>query len=223
MGSEVFGPSLPANGGGSPTQFHGQWPNVANPTELPNVAGATIQDAAVEVGDTCFSLSDGVMYVCIIAGVGVGVWAAMNAPGEILSIDVGSYYYTQLAVPVEEYIGQFTFDGSTVAAGKNVYFQAVMSPVFGVPGNAYVRVYDMGPAAGPLGVPVEITANLPSLFALQVAVSGLQALETDPLVVGVVPATGQIQNTDRLYEVTVLQVSQVADAVYVGGAGLVIK
>lgn len=58
----------------SGSSHHSYWSAVADPTELPNVSGATIQDSAVEVGDTCFSISDSILYVCTTATVGAAVW-----------------------------------------------------------------------------------------------------------------------------------------------------
>lgn len=62
----------------SPTANHNQWPNVASPTELPNVAAAVIQDASVEIGDQCYSVSDGTTYQCTDATLGAAVWATMG-------------------------------------------------------------------------------------------------------------------------------------------------
>jgi len=58
----------------SPRDHHTQWPNVASPSQLPNVSGATIQSSAVEVGDQCYSISDSTVYYCITATVGSAAW-----------------------------------------------------------------------------------------------------------------------------------------------------
>lgn len=71
----------------SPRQHHCQWPSVADPTELPNVSGASIQDAAVEVGDICYSLSNLVVYVCDTATEGSAVWSLASSPFEVDATD----------------------------------------------------------------------------------------------------------------------------------------
>lgn len=63
----------------SPTEFHNYWGSVADPTELPNVSGATIQDSSVEVGDVCFSVSDAATYTCTTATPGSGAWVLSSS------------------------------------------------------------------------------------------------------------------------------------------------
>jgi hypothetical protein len=64
----------------SPTPTHGYWGNTfALPTDLPNVAGATIQSPTLEVGDTAFVSSASTLYVCINATLGAAVWSAMTS------------------------------------------------------------------------------------------------------------------------------------------------
>ena len=70
--------------GKSPKQFHSNWPNVSDPTELPNVSGASIQDAALEVGDLCYSLSDTTLYYCTTSTLGAAAW--VRAPYDASAI-----------------------------------------------------------------------------------------------------------------------------------------
>ena len=142
------------------------------------------------------------------------------------TIETGQYNYVQLAVPIEDVVGQFTFDASTIATGKLAYLRCMMTPVFAAAGSAYVRIYDVGPAAGPPAAPVEITQNAgPHALVQTVGAPGgvMQFLETASLTVGAGPAVGQIQNSNRMYEVTVYQLSVPADTVHVGTAGLVVR
>jgi len=120
------------------------------------------------------------------------------------------YLYTQLAVPVEETMGNGRLDGSQIQA--TAYFRATWDPQFGAVGNAYIRLYDLGPAAGPPAAPVLIAT-------LTTASSGLR-YDQQALAVGGAPGANQIANTPRMYEVTVDQGSQVGDTVDVGSAGI---
>jgi hypothetical protein len=64
----------------SPTPTHGYWGNTfALPTDLPNVAGATIQSPTLEVGDTAYIPSASALFVCIDATLGAAVWSAMTS------------------------------------------------------------------------------------------------------------------------------------------------
>lgn len=167
--------------------------------------------------------TDGLLYMADGA-----TWnPVFELPGEIYSLEVGQYSYNQLAVPVEDVIGQFTFDGSTVLSGKSAYLRCMMTPTFTVAGSAYVRIYDVGPAAGPPTAPVEITQNA-GAYALVQTVAGaggtLTFLETSALTIGGGgPAVGVISNTNRMYEVSVYQSSAAGDTVHVGSAGLVLR
>ena len=58
----------------SPQQFHGSWPSAATFADLPNSAAAAVQDAALEVGDTCLVAADKEVYVCDDATLGAAVW-----------------------------------------------------------------------------------------------------------------------------------------------------
>lgn len=196
----------------SPRQNHGQWPNAVNPTQLPNVAGSPTQDVAVEVGDTCYSISDTTTYTCTTATVGAAVWSGGGGGGTNLTeYDFASgYAYSQQAVPVEETMGGGRLDGSQIQA--TAYFRATWEPQFGAAGNAYVRLYDLGPAAGPPVAPTLITT-------LTTAASGLR-YNQQALAVGGAPGANQIMNTPRMYEVTVEQSSLAGDTVDVRSAGI---
>ena len=127
-------------------------------------------------------------------------------------IHLGPYSYTQALVPVEEVIGDFTFDGDLVGS-MTVYFRCVMRPTFSMAGWAEVRLYDLGPAGGPFGVPRLVAT-------LQRVAGGIMDVEQALTVVSVGPVTNQIWDTKRVYEAVVIQSSAPGDTVYVGGASL---
>jgi len=97
----------------SPTQFHNHWGDVASTSQLPNVSGATIQDAAVEIGDTCYVTGDG-LYVCDTATVGAGVWSSL---GGALSINFDN-------VIIMSPNGNDANDGLTLDTAVKTYSQA---------------------------------------------------------------------------------------------------
>lgn len=127
-------------------------------------------------------------------------------------IDAGPYLYTQGASPVKEAIEQSTFNGA-LAAGMPVTFRCSMTPKFTVSGTADVMLYDLGPVAGPFGTPRLVST-------LQSTTSGLINLDQLLVVVSGSPGTDEILNSDRLYEISVVQSSAENDTVYVGFARL---
>ena len=92
-------------------------------------------------------------------------------------------------------------------------FWGILTPSISVPGPTYLRIYDVGPAAGPPVAPV-LVAELSTITS-----GGPQYLE-QTLVVGAGPALNQIQNTARLYSVRAYQLSTNGDTVLVGAGGL---
>lgn len=107
----------------SPTQFHNHWGSVADPTELPNVAGAAIQDAAVEAGDTVYSVSNTTTYTCTTPTVGAAAWTAgptvdHNATTN-QTVGIGHTQYVALAGRVG---GQTQYGGT--AASENAVIES---------------------------------------------------------------------------------------------------
>ena len=74
----------------SPTAFHEYWGQVADATELPNISGATIQDAALQVGDIVWVADEDAMYQCTTATVGSAVWSRMMEDPNAIHDDVAS-------------------------------------------------------------------------------------------------------------------------------------
>lgn len=130
-------------------------------------------------------------------------------------IDIRDYDYTQAETPVEDAIGQFSFEG-LAASGLTVKFKCSMTPSFSVAGTADVRLYDLGPVAGPFGTPRLVCT-------LQATSSGLVVLEQTLTVVSSSPGSNQILTSNRQYEVAVIQDSAEDDTVYVGFARLEVR
>jgi hypothetical protein len=207
----------------SPRAFHNHWGSYATAAVLPNVAAAPVQDSALELGDQAWSIADATTYQCTSPTLGAATWTPMGGGGggqdQIL---VGSgVTYTQQAVPIELTVGWLTFDGSQFAT-RDVKFVATFDPTITGVGNAYVRLYDLGPAAGPLGAAVQITAPLPSGYAIQRTTSGLVHLETAAFTRGV-PAAGVISDTPRIYAVRLYGSSVQQDTIILGSAGFLVE
>jgi hypothetical protein len=62
----------------SPTQHHSYWGSFAGPGNLPNEAGAPVQDPALQEGDIAYESNMGVLYVCTDATLGAAMWAALT-------------------------------------------------------------------------------------------------------------------------------------------------
>lgn len=146
-----------------------------------------------------------------------GSWNQVGATGAGSYIDMAAdYSYTVAAVPVEEVIGQGVFDGSLVTGALVAYFRAIISVVLTSAGPIDVKLYDMGPKAGPPAAPTLIT-TLSTLSA-----GGPQVLE-QALSVGASPGANQIANSARMYELTVIQSTSPGDSNYIGSAGLDVR
>ena len=99
----------------SPTPVHSYWGNTfAAYAQLPNVAGATIQTANVEVGDTAYVPSDDMMYFCTVATLGAAVWSAMGLVPSGPNFDA----FGRLRVSSPETI----FEAKTVYDPQPLYF-----------------------------------------------------------------------------------------------------
>jgi hypothetical protein len=196
----------------SPAEHHSHWRTYPSASQLPNVSGSSTQSAHLEVGDIAYVAAIG-LYQCDVATLGAAVWSQPGGGigGAASEFDWSSDYpYTQQSPSVEETIGYGRLDGSAI--GGTAYFRATWNPQFGAAGTARVRLYDLGPVAGPPAVPTLIAT-------LTTAASGLR-YDEQSLTVGGSPSLGQIMNTPRMYEVTVQQNSQAGDSVYVGSAGI---
>lgn len=145
------------------------------------------------------------------------IWIPVGGASAGSYIDMATgYSYVQAPVPVEETMGQGVFNGAKVIGSLVPTFRAILETVYvGAPGPSTVRLYDMGPKAGPPGAPVLIAT-------LQTVVPGGPQVLEQALAVGAVPGVNTIMNTERMYEVTVEQASSAGDTIYVGSVGLTI-
>ena len=65
----------------SPTSAHNSWGSFAAITDLPNVAGASVQSATLEVGDVAYVAGAALLYFCTNATLGAATWAPASGGG----------------------------------------------------------------------------------------------------------------------------------------------
>lgn len=177
-----------------------------------------VNDTYLDDGTNTGSGNPGWRY-CV--SIGPDVWADSGggggAPLASLGLGAGDYTYTQAVVPVEEVCGDGSFNGSLVGSGT-AYFKAAVTNVFQTTGTTRVRLYDMGTAAGPPGTPRLVTELVFS------AAGGPRMVEQALTVVAAAPGTNDILDSDRMYEVAIIQdVSTTGDVAYLGSAGLEVR
>lgn len=174
---------------------------------------------AVRIGDVIYfrtgmSLGDG------DSAEGVAPVPSAGGGGGSVALGVG-YTYTQAATPVEEVAGDGSFNGGTVGGGT-AYFKAAITNAWfstGIGETTRVRLYDMGPAAGPPDSTPRLVSEL--TFTAQ---SGPRGGEQALSVVSASPTTNQILDVDRMYEVVIIQdVSTTGDVAFLGSAGLEVR
>ena len=130
----------------SPTPTHGYWGNTfALPTDLPNVAGATIQSPTLEVGDTAYIPSASALFVCIDATLGAAVWSAMTSG--LTSANFDAFGRLRVSNPTT------IFDSKLVYDDQPLYWAEEQTGV-ALPGvydqpNACVTLSVPGAGAGP--------------------------------------------------------------------------
>lgn len=175
---------------------------------IPSIAGPSSSEARRLVWDSTnliLKYDDGANMLSIGLSVIMAEWAT-------------AYSYTLAATPIEEVLGQGVMDGDLVGSLTS-YFRAVVTPVFAAAGSLKVRLWDLGPKAGPPASPrlvCEISTT---------TTSGPQALEEALIVVsgGVASNDNKILDTPRMYELTALMSGTLADTAYIGSAGLEVR
>ena len=188
----------------SPSQFHNSWGSVVDATELPNVAGAVIQDAALEAGDVCFSTLQESLYQCVDPTLGAAV--SRHFEPNYIEFRI-TYLYTEMALPTIDTLGIRIFDASrfsTPSGAQGVVFRARLMAVFAAAATADVNLYDRGVPGAPAA---------PILVAqLSTGVSG--AIEDLAVTIPVVaplgappppPGLGEIVSGPRIYEAAVTE------------------
>jgi hypothetical protein len=121
---------------------------------------------------------------------------------------------TQSGAPVESTVGQGVLDGGLVSGSLTPYFRCVVTPTM-TPGTVSVRLYDLGPKAGPPVAPTLITT-------LTASSNGLQVLEQSLAIAGA-PGGNTIQNTARMYEVTIEVNALSTEFAFLGIAGIEVR
>jgi len=132
--------------------------------------------------------------------------------GTVFADGASDYSYVQAASPIEEVVGQLTFDGAVVTSGLKAVFRATLRVTLVAAGTSYVRLYDLGPPGAP--IPPRLVTSLSTTS------DGQQYLETDLTVVSAAPASGEILDVARMYEIVVEQSATTGDSVYLGSAGI---
>jgi hypothetical protein len=197
-------------------QFLNFWGIFATGADLPNVAGSATQRADLQVGATAYVSADLTAYQCIDATLGAAVWSMMGGGGGGAGsyVDLGGHYvYTQALVPVEEVVGHGSFNGDLVGTG-DVYFKASITNVFSVIGIGEVtkiRLYDMGPAGGPLDLVPRLVTELEGTEQ-----GGPLSIEVQLTVVSATPGAEEILDEDRMYEIAVIQDATLGDIGFIG-------
>lgn len=117
--------------------------------------------------------------------------------------------YTQEATPVEEVAG-----GGVVIGKGDPYFVAQVTTSYALgTGPSRIRLYDMGPQAGPPDTP-RLVAELTTSSD-----GGPQSLEQQLTVVSSGATTNQILDSARMYEARIIQdVTTAGDTVFVSAA-----
>lgn len=179
--------------------------SLAKASQLPSNENS--RSFAVRIGDVIYfrtgmSLGDGDSSdgIAPVPGGGGG-----GGAGSYLDIG-GDYSYTEAAVPVEETIGQITFDGSLVTAAT---FRVTITTSLTV-GNATIKLYDNGPVGAP--APPRTVATLVT------AVSGGPQMLSQVLTQNSPAGANQFEPANHFYEVVVTSAAVVGDTVYVGNA-----
>ncbi len=143
-----------------------------------------------------------------------------GVPASSIELGSGNYEYTQAASPIEEVCGNGSFNGLLIdGASVDAYFKAAVTNVFNSSGTTRVRLYDLGPAAGPLDASPRQVSEL--TFSTN---GGPLSSEQSLTVVSGSPSTNEILNSDRMYEIALIQdASTEGDTAYVGSACLEVK
>jgi len=204
-------------------QDHPHWGTFATAGDLPNVTGSSTQSSNLVQGDLAFVTGDST-YQCQDETLGSAVWEPVGGGVPQSNIWLGGgYSYTQAVQPVEEVVGNGSFNASGVG-GLTAYFVASITNVWqqtGIGEVTRVRLYDMGPAAGPPDSPPRRVTTL--TFSAQ---GGPRASEQALTVTagGVTDDDNKILSSARLYEVVIIQdTSTAGDVAYLGSAGLEVR
>lgn len=152
-----------------------------------------------------------------------GAWTALGGgggggPNQL----AGALNEDEAILTVERVVGGFTFDGSTIPTGMSAILRFV--GVFNngaASGNARVRLYDLGPVAGP-----PVAGVLRATASIGFAIGGGLRVADVALAAVAAPGVniGEIFDTARAYEVRVyLDSVTVGDTMKVHFAGIAVE
>lgn len=199
-------------------QSHGFWGPVATPADLVNVAGSANNSGNLALGDLAYSIAPPGLWQCDDPTAGAAVWSQPGGGGGAGSYEEMSlnHLYTEAVVPVVEVAGGGVFDGSLVGSAT-AYFTLLIEPVMSnVPGDEiYVNIYDMGPKAGPLGVPQLVVGFMAGS-------NGLQCIE-GAVTVDAAPGLNKILPSARIYEVTITSNATSGDIAIIRSCGIEVR
>lgn len=133
----------------SGSEFHSYWGSVSGPTELPNVSGASIQDTSLEVGDTCYSISDTSLYFCTTATVGSAVWS------KCFTTDIRSSY-----IVVGNSATDSAVDCDVLDTGDGAGIESALSSASAGPYDVYIRPGTYNLQSGSVTTPMSIPAGV---------------------------------------------------------------
>jgi hypothetical protein len=178
--------------------------------ELNPPSGGTLPTSGMSIGDIFYKTgtSEG-LYT--YSSTGWGMSGGGIGAGSYLEMGV-NHQYSQPVTPVDEVMGQGIFDGSLAGPGT-VYFRASLTNVLSVAGTTSIKLFELGPRAGPPGTPRLVTTMASSTNG------GPQVLD-QVLTISASPASNQIHDSSRMYEVTITQTSASGDSAYTGTVGL---
>lgn len=184
-------------------QQHNHYGSYANAAALPNDTA----EPNLQAGDLAYAISEAQTYTCTDAT--AGTWAAGGGGGAGSYIDIGGdYAYTEAATPVEEIIGEGTFDGSlATSATLRVTLTTALTT-----GTASIKLYDLGPVGTP--------ASPRLISTLTTAVSGGPQSLSQALTANSPASANEYEPADYFYRITVTSAAQVGDTVYIGNARL---
>jgi len=183
-------------------QQHNHFGSYANAAALPNDTA----EPNLKVGDLAYAISEAQTFTCTDAT--TPVWTG-GGGGAGSYIDIGGdYAYTEAASPVEETIGEVTFDGSLTDSAT---LRATVTTSLTV-GNASLKLYDLGPVGAP---------TAPRLVStMTTAVSGGPQMLSQALTENSPAVADEYEPANHFFRVTVTSAAQVGDTVYVGNARL---
>lgn len=187
------------------------WGTVADRTELPNVAGATIQSNRLQVGDVVRIVA-GPLFRCMVNTVGAATWYPVD---ESYLVGAGDKIVVFGNPAIE--LGEFSFNASLVEPIPTV-FKAIFTVTAAGAVTALLKLYDIGPIGGPTGPPVLIATIT---FATPGGGGPMRDQSNALSWHDTTPSAGKLVRSERVYRVTAeVTAGGAGDQIHVGWAGI---